>query len=258
MSKNTFTAAQTATFDNFRSEVEDYLLDNSEGNKSFRLMNVPTFLSIFKVASQPTKLRPVANHVTHFNANGRTKLNSVKRTPNGDIRYAANGDALRTFNRVVMYTKEVYRNRRTEITGLKKTETVFAIRWEDVPVYIKQAVARVFPLPNEKYPAFTPKNLCMVLRHGLKQDGSKRHAWGGFDFCVSGFYGDDAVVVPQVAVKRKIKEEGSTTANIAKACNATCPDWGQNEEAAPAASPQEEAPITVSSALSEIAEDCGF
>ena len=257
MSKNTFTAAQTATFDNFRSEVEQYMLDNSEGNKSFRLMDVPTFLSVFKVASQPTKLRPVGNFTSSLKERGRTKLNSVKRTPNGDIRYHANGDAMRTFNRVVMYLKDSYRERRASITGLKKTETVFAIRWEDVPAYIQQAVSRVFPLAKPEYPTFVPKNLCMVLRHGLKAEGKRRHAWGGFDFCISGLYGEDAVVVPQVAVKRKITQEGSTTENIAKACGATCPDWGQNE-ATPVAVAQEEAPITVSSALSEIAEDCGF
>lgn len=259
MSKKNFTAAQTATFDNFRNEVEQYMLDNSEGNKTFRLMDAPTFLALFKVASQPTKLRPVGNFTTHLAEHGRTKLNTVKRTPNGDIRYAANGDELRTKNRVVMYTSKAYRDKRTSVTGLKKTETVFAIKWADVPNYIQQAVARVFPIPKPEYPTFVPKNLCMVLRHGKKEDGSKRHAWGGFDFAVSGFYGEEAVVIPQVAVKRKIKEEGSTTANIARVCNATCPDWGQNDEPQAVAAPtQEEAPITVSSGLSELAEICGF
>ena len=79
MSKNTFTAAQTATFDNFRSEVEQYMLDNSEGNKSFRLMDVPTFLSVFKVASQPTKLRPVGNFTSSLKERGRTKLRAASR-----------------------------------------------------------------------------------------------------------------------------------------------------------------------------------
>lgn len=257
MSKN-FTKAQIASFVTFRNEVEEFMNSHSEGTKTFRKMDAPTFLAVFKVASQPTLLRPVANNVTKLGERGFTKRNSVKRTPQGHIRYDERGNELRTKDRVVMYTTEAYRETRARVSGLKKTETVYAIRWDEVPVYIQKAISRVFPLSKPEYPAFVPKNLCMVLRHGTKEDGSARHAWGGFDFCVSGFYGETAVVIPQVAVKRRVKEEGSTTENIARVCNATCPDWGQNEEQ-DASQEQEEAPIaTAANVLSLIAEDVGF
>jgi len=67
----------------------------------------------------------------------------------------------------------------------------------------------------------------MVLRKGNKvKKGEKRHAWSGFDFAVTGFYGDSKIpsIINQIAVPNK-----PYLAKFAEFIGAECPDWGQND-----------------------------
>lgn len=234
---STLTSSQIASFDRFATDITAYLTDNSVATKNdtVRIVRKNVFIDLWKIVGRPSKLGPVMQTQKFFAENGRTKVNFPLRDENGNVRVDENGETIFSRKHVVMYRSEVYRQARTEITGLKSPEIFYGILWQDVPSDI-QIKIRQFYFPSSKnskgetLPSFVPFALGLVLRKGSKPSkGEKRHSWAGFDYVVIGHYGDEKIptVITQVAVANR-----PYLASLAEYAGVSCPDWGQDETAA--------------------------
>lgn len=231
---NMLTSAQIATFDDFFAAIEKYLKGISDGISASRYVkDQKAFGLLWDAISRPSKLAPVMNNVTALAENGRTKGQFQLRTPEpeSNLCFRPNGSPVMSRRHCVMFTAEAYRKARTEITGLKTPETFYYVRWNSAPEWLQAELSNKFPKKSEDKPVFTPSQIGVLLRKGRKPSKSeKRHTWAGFDFLVTGTYGDDNVVVAQAFVASK-----PYVAKLAEVVGTDCPDWGQND-----ATPQEQ------------------
>lgn len=193
----------------FSNEVEEYLNNNStplKGNAQYRHMTKAAFGKVFKATTRLGGLRRVMNSTTFYEEHGRTKMTQQKRyakghPKEGELVYDGQGNRILEPKRCVLYSAEAYRQMRQERTGLKTPETVYFVKWAEVPENVREKIATKFPYPVEGKAQFLPTNLCLVFRKGDKPArGESRHTWMPPQFVVSGKYGDDAAVLTKAVV----------------------------------------------------------
>jgi hypothetical protein len=229
---NTLTDRQIETFDVFAAAVKDYLDNISDGTmKSSRFVkDKKAFGALWEASSRPSKLAPVMNNLTALEATGSTKSQFQLRTPDGELCYRPDGSRVMSRRHCVMFKAQAYRDARAEITGLKTPECFYYIQWDAAPEWLRTELAKKFPKVSEGVPAFEPKQVGVLLRKGRKPSkGQKRHNWAGFDYLVTGTYGEENAVIVQAFVANK-----PYVAKLAEVVGCDCPDWGQND-----ATPQE-------------------
>lgn len=240
---NTLTEIQIATFDAFANAVEEFLNSISDGTmKSSRFVkDKKAFGALWEAISRPSKLAPVMNNTTALAETGSTKSQFQLRTPDGDLCYRPDGSRVMSRRHCVMFKSEAYREARTNITGLKTPEVFYYIQWDAAPEWLQKELARKFPKASEGKPSFDPKQVGVLLRKGRKPiKGQKRHNWAGFDYLVTGTYGDDNAVIVQAFVANK-----PYVAKLAKVVGTECPDWGQ-DDATPQEKEEEVQPLAAS------------
>ncbi len=224
---NTLTEIQIATFDAFAAAVKDYLDNISDGTmKSSRFVkDKKAFGALWEASSRPSKLAPVMNNITNLEKEGRTKSQFQLRTSKGDPCFRPDDSPVMSRRHCVMFKSQAYRDARAKITGLKTPECFYYIQWEAAPEWLRTELAKKFPKVSEGVPAFDPKQVGVLLRKGRKPaKGQKRHNWAGFDFLVTGTYGEENAVIVQAFVANK-----PYVAKLAEVVGCDCPDWGQND-----------------------------
>jgi hypothetical protein len=269
---STLTPEQIDSFNTFAKGLKDWFDERTTGPTHARFFTErSSFGTVFDALigpetgdgkdGRPSALLPVMNNITNMEKTGRTKEVFQLRYPDngkdgephpqaGEKMYKRNGDPILSKHHAVMYTTDAYRAKRSEITGLKGKEPVYAIQWDAVPDWLKSQIQSKFPEKKEDYPVFTPLALGFLLKKGSKpKSGQKRHSWSGIDIVVGGKYGDQTVIIEGVYVQRR----PGKVARIADALGLDCPDWGQSEPAA--AEPDDAGFANVSTAL---LEECGF
>lgn len=230
------TSSQIETFDRFAIEVAKYLDNNSAVTKNpfLRIVNTDVFVSIWKTISRPSGLKRVMHTLKNFEEFGRTKRCFQLRDEKDNLLWKDEEQTIPEMSPscCVMYSGEAYREFRARTTGLKTREVIYAIRWANVPKAWAQRIAHSYFPSVKDYqgnvkPKFLPTHLALVLRKGEKPSkGEKRHNWAGFDFIVTGKYGDDEVpvVIRQVSVIQK-----PYLPQFAELMGVECPDYGSEE-----------------------------
>lgn len=206
------TTEQIEDLGRFSVDFEKYLNDNSvvKEDKKYRHVTKEIFGEIFKAVTRLSGLKRVMNSTTFYEENGRTKMTQQKRYGGshpqaGELMFKPDGKGgwkpAFEDKRAVLYKAEAYRDMRTEKTGLSTPETVYYVKWAEVPEFFRKEIAEKFPWPVEDKAQFVPTNVCLVFRKGNKPArGDKRHQWTPPEFVVSGKFGEDSAVLTKAIV----------------------------------------------------------